>query len=178
MNGIALVLKAAAFSAHEHREHRRKDKQRTPYINHPLAVAEALCVEGRVHDPEILAAALLHDTLEDTETTYDELHREFGSRIAVLVAEVSDDKSLHKAKRKRLQVDRAGSLSSAAQQIEIADKLCTVRDILARPPSRWSAKRKRAYFEWAKEIVDQVRTANAEIAAKFDAAYAAWRDTN
>jgi guanosine-3',5'-bis(diphosphate) 3'-pyrophosphohydrolase len=177
MNGIALVLKAAAFSAHEHRDHRRKDIKKTPYINHPLEVAEALCVEGRVRDPEILAAALLHDTLEDTETTYDALHREFGGRIAVLVAEVSDDKRLHKAKRKKLQVDRAASLSTAAQQIEIADKLCTVRDILARPPARWSANRKRAYFEWAKQVVDRVRTANPEIATKFDAAYAEWLKT-
>ena len=178
MNGIALVLKAAAFSAHEHREHRRRDIKRTPYINHPLAVAEALCVEGRVRDPEILAAALLHDTLEDTTTTYAELHREFGSRIAVLVAEVSDDRTMHKAKRKRVQVDRAASLSSAAQQIKIADKLCTVRDILERPPARWTTKRKRAYFEWAKKVVDRVRSANPEIAAKFDAAYAAWRETS
>lgn len=178
MNGIALVLKAAAFSAHEHRDQRRKDPKRTPYINHPLAVAEALCVEGRIRDPEILAAALLHDTLEDTKTTYEELHREFGSRIAVLVAEVSDDKSLYKAKRKRVQLDRAASLSCAAQQIEIADKLCNVRDILERPPSRWTAKRKRAYFEWAKEVVDRVRDANPEIAAKFDAAYAVWLETS
>jgi guanosine-3',5'-bis(diphosphate) 3'-pyrophosphohydrolase len=93
---VVLVLKAAAFAAHKHRDQRRKDVKATPYINHPLAVAQALCEEGDVDDPIILAAALLHDTIEDTETSYDELRGQFGARIADIVAEVTDTKFLGK----------------------------------------------------------------------------------
>ena len=93
MNEIGLVLKAAAFAAHKHRDQRRKDAKATPYINHPLALAQALCEEGGVDDPIILAAALLHDTIEDTETSYDELRGQFGARIADIVAEVTDTSS-------------------------------------------------------------------------------------
>jgi guanosine-3',5'-bis(diphosphate) 3'-pyrophosphohydrolase len=93
---VVLVLKAAAFAAHKHRDQRRKDVKATPYINHPLAVAQALCEEGDVDDPIILAAALLHDTIEDTETTYVELRGQFGARIADIVAEVTDTKFLGK----------------------------------------------------------------------------------
>jgi len=171
-NDNALLLKAASLAAYKHRKHFRKDVDRTPYILHPLAVARALVEEGGVDDAELLAAALLHDTLEDTDTTASELETAFGPRIAKLVAEVSDDKALPKAERKRLQVERAGRASPAAQQLKIADKLCNLRDIVAIPPADWSVERKRAYFDWAKEVVDRVRGANAALAARFDEIYA------
>ncbi len=171
MNDIALMLKAAAFAAHKHRDQRRKDVKATPYINHPLALARALSEEGGVQDPEILAAALLHDTIEDTETSYDELRGQFGARIADIVAEVTDTKFLGKQSRKRLQLSKAGRASAAAQQVKIADKLCNLRDILGNPPAKWSEKRKREYFDWAKAVVDQVRGAIPKLERAFDAVY-------
>ena len=117
MSDITLILKAATFAAHKHRDQRRKDVKATPYINHPLALAQALCEEGAVDDPVILAAALLHDTIEDTETSYDELRGQFGARIADIVAEVTDTKFLGKQSRKRLQLSKAGRASAAAQQV-------------------------------------------------------------
>jgi guanosine-3',5'-bis(diphosphate) 3'-pyrophosphohydrolase len=171
-SSTSLILRAAAFAADRHRDQRRKGVDESPYINHPFAVASVLCDEGGVTDVEILAAALLHDTIEDTATTREELRRAFGARVAGIVAEVTDDKSLSKAERKRLQLDGASLVSKDAQQLKIADKLCNLREILSSPPADWPLFRKRQYFDWAKAVVDQVRESNPGLAAKFDAAYA------
>jgi GTP diphosphokinase / guanosine-3',5'-bis(diphosphate) 3'-diphosphatase len=172
LNTSSLILRAASFAADRHRDQRRKGADESPYINHPFAVASALCDEGGVTDGELLAAALLHDTIEDTATTQEELRRAFGTRIAGIVAELTDDKSLSKAERKRLQLDNASHVSRDAQQLKIADKLCNLREILSSPPADWPLFRKYQYFDWAKAVVDQVRASNPGLAEKFDAAYA------
>jgi len=173
-HGIGVILKAAQFAAHKHRYQKRKDKNKTPYINHPLEVARVLNEEGSVADPEILVAALLHDTIEDTVTTYDELRGQFGARIADIVVEVTDTKFLAKQTRKQLQSVKAGHASAAAQQVKIADKICNLRDILANPPVKWTLERKQKYFEDAKLVVDEVRDANPALAGRFDRLYAYW----
>ncbi|MGH8704392.1 MAG: HD domain-containing protein, partial [Burkholderiales bacterium] len=119
-----LLLRALSFAAHKHRDQRRKDAAASPYINHPIALAEVLAIEGEVSDIEVLAAALLHDTIEDTATSGEELRQQFGARIAGIVAEVTDDKTLPKAERKRAQVDHAAHLSAAAKLVKLADKTC------------------------------------------------------
>lgn len=172
MNTSSLILRAASFAADRHRDQRRKGADESPYINHPFAVASALCDEGGVTDGELLAAALLHDTIEDTATTHDELRKAFGTRVAGIVAEVTDDKRLSKAERKRQQLDNASHVSRDAQQLKIADKLCNLREILSSPPADWPMFRKYEYFDWAKAVVDQVRASNPRLAEKFDAAYA------
>ena len=172
VNSSSLILRAAAFAAGRHREQRLKGADESPYINHPFAVASSLCDEGGVDDAELLAAALLHDTIEDTGTTEKELRAAFGRRIAGIVAEVTDDKTLSKVERKRIQLDNAALVSQDAQQLKIADKLCNLRDILSSPPADWPLFRKRQYFDWAKAVVDQVRDSNPRLAAQFDAAYA------
>jgi guanosine-3',5'-bis(diphosphate) 3'-pyrophosphohydrolase len=169
--GIGLILKAAQFAAHKHRDQRRKDVRATPYINHPLELANVLTSEGGVTDPVVLAAALLHDTIEDTQTSYEELRSAFGLRVADVVVELTDTKFLSKKARKRLQVERAGHATAAAKQVKIADKLCNLRDVLASPPKAWSLKRKQEYFDWAKEVVDEVRGANPRLERRFDALY-------
>ena len=150
---ILLILKACEFAADKHRNQRRKDHARTPYINHPLAVARVLADEGGVKDAEILAAAILHDTLEDTATTRRELEREFGARIAALVSEVTDDKSLPKQRRKQLQIDHAPMKSKGAALIKVADKICNLRDLRASPPKHWTAERRQRYRQWASDVV-------------------------
>jgi guanosine-3',5'-bis(diphosphate) 3'-pyrophosphohydrolase len=167
---LALFIRAAQFAAQKHKDCRRKDADETPYINHPIAVAATLSEAG-VRDVELLAAALLHDTIEDTDATYDEVHGEFGKRIADLVAEVTDDKSLEKKERKRLQVLRAGRLSSGAKLIKLADKICNLRDILDSPPAEWSTSRKREYFDWAKQVVDEVQGTHPVLEEIFDDLY-------
>lgn len=170
-NDIALILKAAAFAAEKHRMQRRKDADASPYINHPLALADILCSEGGIADSSVIAAALLHDTVEDTETSLEELEREFGPTIACIVAEVTDDKSLPKEERKRLQVAKAHSKSDGAKLVKLADKISNLRDIVASPPVDWSLERRQDYFEWAKEVVEGLRGASARLEAVFDDAY-------
>src|ERR1044071_6947855 len=101
---LALLLKALTFAARKHRDQRRKDARASPYINHPIALADVLVNEAGVTDVEVLCAALLHDTIEDTETTPGELEREFGRDIADIVAELTDNKMLRKRTRKRMQI--------------------------------------------------------------------------
>lgn len=164
------VFQALAFAAHKHRDQRRKDAGASPYINHPIALADILVNEGGITDHVVLCAAILHDTIEDTETTYEELVVAFGREIADVVAEVTDDKSLDKAERKLLQIEHAAHASPRAKLVKLADKTCNLRDIATTPPADWSEERRRAYFEWAKKVVAGVRGANAALEAAFDTA--------
>jgi guanosine-3',5'-bis(diphosphate) 3'-pyrophosphohydrolase len=169
---VAIVLAAAAFAADKHRDQRRKGEDASPYINHPIAVANVLANEAGIADPVILAAALLHDTIEDTKTTADELNAAFGPEITGVVLEVTDDKSLDKADRKRLQIEHAGSLSRRSQLVKFADKICNLRDINRSPPVDWSHERRVEYFIWAKNVVDQMRGTSPTLEHLFDAEYA------
>jgi len=168
---LALLLKALAFAAHKHRDQRRKDAEASPYINHPIALADVLVNEGGVTDYEVLCAALLHDTVEDTATTHEELVDAFGSRVARMVAEVTDDKRLPKQERKRLQIEHAPHLSEGAKLVKLADKICNLRDVAERPPAKWDLERRREYFEWAKRVIDGLRGTHAGLEAAFDRAY-------
>jgi len=165
------VLKAAAFAAEKHRNGRRKDVDASPYINHPIQLAYIL-VQADIEDPVVLAAALLHDTLEDTNTTHDEIEIVFGHEIANIVSECSDDKSLDKLARKQAQVDHAATISHKAKLVKLADKIANVSDIDGAPPAGWSLERKREYFDWSKKVVDQLRGTHAVLEARFDAEYA------
>jgi guanosine-3',5'-bis(diphosphate) 3'-pyrophosphohydrolase len=169
---ISIVLAASAFAAYKHRDQRRKGAEASPYINHPIAVANVLANEADITDPVILAAALLHDTIEDTDTTEHELIAEFGSEIAAIVLEVTDDKSLPKQERKRLQVAHAATLSEKAKLVKLADKICNVRDMNHSPPVGWSTQRKIEYFAWAKQVVDPMRGVSPALERLFDAAFA------
>jgi guanosine-3',5'-bis(diphosphate) 3'-pyrophosphohydrolase len=168
---IGLILRAAHFAAHKHRDQRRKDVDRTPYVNHPIGLATVLWEEGRVHDATVLAAALLHDTLEDTETSLDELRGQFGEEVAAIVAEVTDTKWVSKRGRKALQVSKAAHSSHGARLVKLADKICNLRDMLASPPEGWNRERRVEYFDWAKRVVDEVRGTHAELEQRFDSLY-------
>jgi len=169
---VSIVLAAGAFAAHKHRDQRRKGAEASPYINHPIAVANVLANEAGISDPKILAAALLHDTIEDTDTTAQELELEFGREIAAIVAEVTDDKSLPKQERKRLQIEHANTLSAQAKLVKLADKICNVRDMSGSPPVDWSPQRKAEYFTWAKHVVDRIRGVSPVLETLFDEALA------
>jgi GTP diphosphokinase / guanosine-3',5'-bis(diphosphate) 3'-diphosphatase len=173
---IPTLLRAIGFAAEKHRHQRRKDARASPYINHPIELAELLANEGAVTELDVLCAAALHDTIEDTNTTADELRSEFGDAIASIVGEVTDDKHLPKAERKRLQVEHAVHLSRAAKLVKLADKICNLRDVVDRPPAKWDLARRREYFDWAKRVVDGLRGAQSaetrRLEAAFDAAYA------
>lgn len=163
----ALLLRALSFSAEKHRDQRRKGVDASPYINHPISVAEVLARTG-VSDPGILAAAVLHDTIEDTETTGEELEDRFGARIRGLVEEVTDDKSLPRSVRKDLQIEHAHTLSDGAKQIKIADKTCNARDVTHSAPAGWPLERRLAYLDWTEEVVEGCRGVNERLERLYD----------
>lgn len=172
---LILILDAAAFAAQRHRHQRRKDADASPYINHPLALADILAREGGVEDGVVIAAALLHDTIEDTETTLEELEVRFGKRVSAIVAEVTDDKSLPKDERKRLQIVTAPAKSKGGKLVKLADKIANLRDLHSAPPADWSDQRKADYFDWARAVVEGLRGVNASLEAAFDEEYRHWR---
>ena len=164
---LSLLFKALAFSAEKHTKQRRKDIDKTPYINHPISLANILS-QRWVIDENVLCAAILHDTIEDTETTVDELQEHFGEKITSIVLEVTDDKNLEKSVRKQKQVEHAASISHEAKLVKLADKIANITDIINTPPADWSTDRKKEYFEWAKAVVDNLRGAHQGLEKDFD----------
>ena len=164
---IPLLFKALAFSAKKHTKQRRKDLDQSPYINHPIALANILSKRGIV-DENVLCAAILHDTIEDTETTEKELAEEFGKKITSIVLEVTDDKNLEKSVRKQKQIEHAATISHEAKLVKLADKIANLTDILDSPPSDWSMERKNEYFQWAKVVVNNLRGTHSSLEKDFD----------
>ena len=172
MDEIGKLVAAAAFAAHKHTNQRRKDAEASPYINHPIALADVLANEAAVDDVATIMAALLHDTIEDTDTTAAEIAEAFGDEVVGIVLEVTDDKALPKDERKRLQVEHAATISVAAKLVKLADKICNLRDMSASPPAGWPLERRQEYFDWAKRVVDQMRGVHPRLESLFDAQYA------
>ena len=162
------LLGALHFAAGKHRDQRRKDREKSPYINHPIHVAELIGRVGRVSDLATLQAAILHDTVEDTETTFQELEELFGREVAGLVKEVTDDKGLKKEERKQRQIEHAPNLSPKAKQIKIADKISNIIAVTHSPPKGWSKERRLEYLEWSKLVVDGCRGINKGLEAHYD----------
>ncbi|MFL7870366.1 MAG: HD domain-containing protein, partial [Anaerolineales bacterium] len=135
------LFEAIRFAADKHRDQRRRDGAKSPYINHPIEVVQLLWKVGEVRDMNVLLAAILHDTVEDTDTRPEEISDRFGDEVRSLVLEVTDDKSLPKARRKRLQIEHAPHISFGAKLIKLADKSCNVRNLISMPPEDWSLER-------------------------------------
>jgi len=171
-NEFKLLITALNFAANKHRNQRRKNADASPYINHPISLANILCNEADVTDMNVICAALLHDTVEDTETTKEELVREFGQNICDIVMEVTDDKTIQdKYQRKQLQVEHAAHISTSAKLVKLADKISNLRDVANDPPADWGLERRRGYFDWAKKVIDQLRGVHPELEALFDQVY-------
>jgi guanosine-3',5'-bis(diphosphate) 3'-pyrophosphohydrolase len=167
-NNLNKLLEAASFAAKRHSGQKRKGADGEPYINHPLEVANLLANVGKVEDYDVLIAALLHDTIEDTGTTKEEITELFGAKVCEMVLEVTDDKSLPKPARKQKQVEHAPHLSPGAKLIKLGDKISNITDILKNPPHDWSLERKREYVEWGERVVAGLRGANAKLEKHFD----------
>ena len=169
---LKTLLKALTFAAHKHKDQRRRDVDASPYINHPISLADILCNEAQITDIETICGALLHDTVEDTETTAEELEDEFGKAIRDIVMDVTDDKTLTKAARKQAQIDHAAHISDKSKLVKLADKISNLRDVLNNAPPDWTLDRRQQYFDWAREVIDQVRGTHPELEAIFDETYA------
>ncbi|MBA3956777.1 MAG: bifunctional (p)ppGpp synthetase/guanosine-3',5'-bis(diphosphate) 3'-pyrophosphohydrolase [Parachlamydiaceae bacterium] len=162
------IIDATIFASAQHRKQTRKDTTQTPYVIHPIGVAESLVNLGHVRDPDVIIGALLHDTVEDTETTFEMLKSLFGSRVEGFVREVTDDKSLLQADRKRLQVEHASHKSAGAAQIKLADKLYNMTNVATNPPPDWDKARQDAYIEWGKQVTDHLPWVNAPLKNAID----------
>ncbi|NXH62043.1 MESH1 pyrophosphohydrolase, partial [Rhabdornis inornatus] len=150
---MARLLEAVDFAARKHKEQRRLDPEGTPYINHPIVPLV----------PSSPQAALLHDTVEDTDTTFSEIEEWFGAEVRRVVEEVTDDKTLPKMERKRLQIERAPDCSRRAKLVKLADKLHNLRDLNRCTPRGWSAERVQEYFRWAARVVAGLRGTSAAL---------------
>ena len=160
----AAITKAALFGARAHDGQLRKNASKPPYFVHCARVFQLLYeLPGNRIDTEVFQAALLHDTVEDTAVTLDDLEREFGKLVRLLVAEVSDDKSLPGPERKRLQVEHAQHASPGAKLVKLADKVANVEDLATKGkegiPVKWTLERVQEYFRWALEVTDGIRDA-------------------
>jgi GTP diphosphokinase / guanosine-3',5'-bis(diphosphate) 3'-diphosphatase len=166
-----IVIAALRFAAFKHRYQQRQsgDDQPIPYLNHPIEVMGILSEAG-ITDPNILSAALLHDTLEDTETTIDELTDAFGPIITGLVIEATDDQAPPRAERYAAQIAKVPSYSHDAKLIKIADRIANIRDSLV-PPKTWSRERQLGHFAQSQTIVNLMRGTHAVLESMYDAAY-------
>ena len=171
MNDLNIIFIALSFAAHKHRDHRRKDVAASPYINHPIGLVNVLVNEGNVTDSDVIVAAILHDTVEDTDTTFDELESHFGKPIVDIIREVTDDKHLRKEKRKQQQIDKAAHSSYQAKLVKLADKICNLRDMYSSSPAGWDLERRREYFDWCLTVIDQIRGTHEQLEALFDEAF-------
>ena len=153
----AEILKAINFAAKKHRNQRRKDLEHTPYINHPIGVSDIICNEGNVTDTDVIIAGILHDTVEDTDTTLDELEEVFGKKVRDIVDECSDDKSLTKEMRKMKQIEKAPLSSKEAKVVKLADKIYNLRDLNRQTPRGWSDDRVNEYFIWSSKVFAGLR---------------------
>ncbi len=165
---LDMLLRALNFAATKHRNQRRKGRETPPYVNHPIHVLTLLWEVGQVRAIPALVAAVLHDTLEDTDTTAAELEQHFGAEVRALVEEVSDDKSLPKDARKQLQIEHAPHISVQAKLIKLADKIDNVHDIVFDPPADWPHERLVAYLDWSLQVVAGLRGSNAALEAHYD----------
>lgn len=172
MQMLGEFIKAMAFAAHKHRDQRRKDVCASPYINHPIQLVDVLCNEAGVSDVNVLCAAILHDTIEDTETTAEELAEHFGQQISDIVVEVSDDTNLCRADRKQAQIYHAAELTDEAKLVKLADKICNLRDVADNPPAGWEMQRRQEYFDWALAVIDGLRGVHPVLEKLFDETYA------
>ncbi len=170
MTDLNIIFKALSFAALKHRDHRRKDVVASPYINHPIDLINVLVNEGNVTDSDVIVAAILHDTVEDTDTSFEELEAAFSQPIADIVRELTDDKRLRKEKRKQQQIDKAAHASDQAKHVKLADKICNIRDMCAAPPAGWDLERRREYFDWSLAVVNQLRGTHEQLEKLFDEA--------
>jgi len=170
--GTRLVTRAVRFAAERHADQRRKGLRQHPYFNHLAEVADLLSEAIEGDDAALIAAAYLHDTIEDTQTGIDELRAQFGPDIASLVMEVTDDKSLPKMERKRLQIVTAPKKSPRAKLLKIADATSNVRTLTLDPPTDWDTDRMQDYVDWAGQVISHCRGSNPVLDAAFDAAAA------
>jgi (p)ppGpp synthase/HD superfamily hydrolase len=168
LTGLRLVSEAADFAARRHIGQQRKGRGSEPYVNHLAEVANLLSIAADGTDAELVAAGWLHDTIEDTATTREELAQKFGDHVAALVVEVTDDMTLPKQERRQRQIVDASRKSPGAKLIKIADKISNIRARILPQPKQEERDDLIDYVSWAERVVAGCRGVNAVLDRMFD----------
>lgn len=170
LSPLLFVVRALAFAAEHHTDQRRKGQRAQPYLNHLVDVARLVGEATQGTDPALVAAALLHDVVEDQEVTIEEVIATFGDDVGALVAAVTDDKALPYGERKAGQVQRAPNLTNRAKLLKLCDKIANLRSLAEDPPADWETKRAEEYVAWCREVVKGLRGVDASLEQAFDVA--------
>ena len=152
----AFMAKALYFATLAHEQQRRKTGD-VPYIKHPIGVAN-YAINAKVQNPNVIVACYLHDVVEDTFVTIEDIEEHFGPKIAKFVAEVTDDKNLSKVERKKGQIEHSKHISKEAKIVKLCDKLYNLKDLVRNPI--WEPERVQGYFVWSYIIVNNMRETN------------------
>ena len=172
LSGTQIILAALSFATRKHRHQHKNDTQSSAGISQPIQIAHVLGVEGNIADEQVIAAAILHDTIEDAETTNEELRQHFGLTIAEVVEEVTGDVSMSVQQRKLHQLEQAPHISRRAKLIKLAERICDLRDMADSPPADLTTRQIQDYFDWSKEVVDCMRGISPSLEGAFDEVYA------
>lgn len=164
------LLETITYAIIKHDGQKRKDENAYPFIVHPIDVASILIKAG-VTDNDVLNAAILHDVVEDTSATYEEVKTKFGKSVADYVQEVSDDKSLSKLERKKAQIEHAKVISEGAKLIKLADKISNLTSLSNSVPKSWPAIWEKGYFAWAKLCTDNMSGLSEQLDAQLNTLY-------
>jgi (p)ppGpp synthase/HD superfamily hydrolase len=159
---LQTLTKAYKFACEKHDKQIRKNTKQLPYIHHPIEVVDILVRSG-VTDIATLCAGVLHDTIEDTKTTYEELVQEFGKEIADIVMECTDDKSLPKLDRKKLQIEHSEHMSVGAKLVKMADKFSNTSSLINDPPKKWSPEEIQGYVVWSRMVCHGLKGVNSNL---------------
>jgi guanosine-3',5'-bis(diphosphate) 3'-pyrophosphohydrolase len=169
MTDLTKIARAYTFAAEKHTHQVRKGEAREPYINHPCDVAYNVA-RIRPDDVNLICAAVLHDTIEDTDTEYEDILQLFGEDVANLVAEVTDNKALPKAERKQAQVDSAPHKSDRAKILKLCDKASNLGAMAMSPPANWDENRRKEYLGWGLKVAAGLKGVDSLADKHFDAA--------
>ena len=167
-NDWLAVLRAADMAARWHVDQHRKGAAAEPYVNHLLEVAMLVAQATDGKDPDLVIAALLHDAIEDQQVSPEIICDAFGPDVARIVVEVTDDKSVPKQERKRLQVENAHKKSHDAKLLKLADKTSNLRSLAASPPNDWPAERRQEYVDWARSVAKGLLGVSAWLEGEFN----------
>lgn len=150
------LLEAIFFVAQRHSTQRRKGPGGQPYVNHLIEAATLLATVGGVTDVEVLMAAVLHDVLEDTPTTREEVLALFGARVLLLVESLTDDKALPRAERREQVLAHLPHADDATKVVKLADLCSNVMTL----PSDWAPEHAREYLRWARRAAELCASSN------------------
>jgi len=154
------VLGAAIFATEKHKSQVRSNEKKTPYIIHPIEVADLVMKIGHVYDKDVLITALLHDVMDDTQTTYEQITSLYGTKVSSYLEEMTSKQGLSLKEQKKQQIMQAFRQNPSVAIIKLSDKLSNLKTLATSPPPSWSRDRIDQYFQWAQTVIENLPESN------------------